>query len=134
MEFVGSGFTLDNFPSNFLHSNCSEIEYRTNVKQVLRGVFMGLKYLKECNICHRDIKPANIYISDDLRYVKIIDFNTAIALKDKNSTIGVAGDPFYQSPEMQRGCIYSNKTDIWSAGLVAFYLMSKGVLPEIKDL
>ena len=54
-------------------------------------------------------------------------------LREKECTIGQAGDPKYHAPEMKKSKPYSNKVDIWGAGLVAFFILSGGDLPEIKE-
>ena len=45
----------------------------------------------------------------------------------------MAGFSKYQAPEMKLNHWYSTKADIWSAGLVAFFLLSHGSLPKIED-
>ena len=90
----------------------------------MKGLLEGIKFLHLNGICHRDIKPDNLYLADNSTDPKIIDFNSAIKLREKEFTIGVAGDPEYQAPEMQKSKAYSNKVDIWSAGLVAYFIFS----------
>ena len=52
-------------------------------------------------------------------------------LQNNESTIGCVGDHFYGSPEMKKVKRYSNKIDIWSSGLVVYYMISGGELPEM---
>ena len=126
MEYPGQGSNLDQL---FKDRKNSSIDTRS----ILRDLFEGIQFLHENGICHRDIKPENVYISDSSQELKIIDFNSATKLREKEFTIGVAGDPEYQAPEMKDSRPYSTKVDIWSAGLVAYFILSGGELPEMDE-
>ena len=49
------------------------------IREIIRGVVLGLEYLHYQGIIHRDIKPANLLISKD-NIVKISDFGVSVAL------------------------------------------------------
>ena len=78
-------------------------------------LFIILNYLNSKNIIHRDLKPDNIMI-DNKGYLKLIDFGTAINIKDFTSTI--TGTPHYISPEVLNGKGYSFSCDYWSIGII----------------
>ena len=45
----------------------------------------------------------------------------------------MAGFSKYQAPEMKLNHWYSTKADIWSAGLISFFLLNHGQLPKIEN-
>jgi len=91
-------------------------------------------------IVHRDIKPENIMILPD-GYVKILDFglakfvglgknapedsaaSTASLIQTKAGMI--IGTVNYMSPEQLRGKLVDERTDIWSAGVVLFEMLTR---------
>lgn len=81
------------------------------------------------HIIHRDIKPQNILI-DPEGNVKITDFGIAMALSATSitQTNSVLGSVHYLSPEQARGGMATNKSDIYSLGIVMFELLT-GRLP-----
>lgn len=42
------------------------------------------------------------------------------------------GTPVYMAPEIWAGCAYDNKVDVWSVGVVMYYLLS-GTHPFLGD-
>jgi len=76
-----------------------------------------VNYLNNKKIVHRDIKPDNIMI-DDKGYLKLIDFGTAIEIKDFTNTI--TGTPHYIAPEVLLGRGYGFTADYWSIGVTIF--------------
>ena len=75
------------------------------------------------NIVHRDLKTENILYSKDKKSVKLIDFGMANFLNHADVMKDIAGTPYYISPEVFRGN-YDKRCDLWSIGVVAFFLLS----------
>ncbi len=86
-------------------------------KFIMACLLTVLNYLNCKKIAHRDIKPDNIII-DDKGYLKLIDFGTAIEIKDFTNTI--TGTPHYIAPEVLLGRGYGYSADYWSIGVTAF--------------
>lgn len=76
-------------------------------------------------IIHRDIGPQNIFITYDGQ-VKIIDFGIAkAATQDTNTQIGtIKGKVSYMSPEQANGDVVDHRSDIFSAGIVLYELLT----------
>ncbi len=87
----------------------------------------------EQNIIHRDIKPANIYRSDNNIY-KLGDFGVSRIL-DHTMYATRTGTELYMAPEVAKREQYNNSADIYSLGLVLYWLLNNCRLPfEIPQL
>jgi tetratricopeptide (TPR) repeat protein len=84
----------------------------------------GLQLAHGKGIFHRDIKPGNLLISDDGR-LKIVDFGIA-RLSNSSMTMSglIVGTPDYMSPEQARGAEIDERSDIFSAGAVFYYMLT----------
>jgi serine/threonine-protein kinase len=95
---------------------------------ILRQILAGLAHAHQQEIIHRDIKPANIMLSQATGtgdHVHILDFGLA-KLRDVDMTMSgiVTGTPSYMSPEQTRGEKLDERSDIYSAGIVLFELLT----------
>ncbi len=124
MEYV-SGITLKTY---------IEKKGRLNYKETLSiaiQVSRGIQAAHAKNIIHRDIKPQNIMISTDGK-VKVTDFGIARAVSENTIHSDVMGSVHYASPEQARNGYVSNRSDIYSLGIV-MYEMVTGRVPFDGD-
>ena len=91
----------------------------------------GIQAAHAKNIVHRDIKPQNIIISTDGK-VKVTDFGIARAVSENTIHSDVMGSVYYASPEQARNGYVSNRSDIYSLGIV-MYEMVTGRVPFDGD-
>lgn len=96
-------------------------------KTFIKSIASGLEYMNQFSIVHRDIKPINILLTND-NVVKIADFGLAVILGPSKQCTSYAGTLDFCAPEVIIGLPYGHKADIWSMGIVAWYLLN-GSLP-----
>ena len=90
---------------------------------VLRGALSGLAHAHSLGLTHRDLKPENI-IADPEGTSKLIDFGQAIAAGDRGEASVSSGTPAYMSPEQARGEAGDVRSDLYSAGVILFELLT----------
>ena len=97
--------------------------------RIIDQVLDGLWHAHSHGVVHRDIKPHNILISEDGR-VKIADFGIARATSEAELTQTgmVVGTVNYTSPEQAKGETATDRSDLYSAGVI-LYQMLTGSLP-----
>ncbi|XP_021967114.1 interferon-induced, double-stranded RNA-activated protein kinase [Folsomia candida] len=97
---------------------------------VMTQLSRGLDYVHGKGYIHRDLKPNNILgkiCSDDQVVWKIGDFGLSVPFFAETASSWKnegAGCDLYRSPEMITGLGYSEKTDIYSLGLIFLQLCS----------
>ena len=96
-------------------------------------VELGTSMCSALNTCwkkkvlHRDIKPENILVSPDGVY-KLSDFGEA-KMVEKSMASGLAGTWSFVAPEVARGERYGETADIYSLGMVLYWMLNERVLP-----
>ncbi len=81
--------------------------------------------IHEQGILHRDLKPQNLMFRAD-GSLAILDFGIAkhIDSIDRTGHGEVLGTPRYMSPEQVRGVALDLRTDIYSAGVLLFQMLT----------
>ena len=102
------------------------------VAQIGSQISSALSVAHKHEIIHRDIKPQNIMVLRD-GSVKVADFGIACLANSANTlTQEALGSVHYMSPEQARGDRTDARSDIYSAGVV-LYEMLTGRLPFEGD-
>ncbi|MBK1836591.1 protein kinase [Azospirillum sp. YIM B02556] len=92
---------------------------------LMAAVLDALAFAHARNVIHRDIKPANIVVEDDLT-PKLADFGIAqISSSDLTQAGDLLGTPAYMAPEVLRGEKADARSDLFSAGVVLYYLLAQ---------
>ena len=99
-------------------------------EQVIRigmDICNALAFCESRNLLHRDIKPQNIFVAPDGTY-KLGDFG--IAKTAERTTSGTkTGTYKYMAPEVYNNQPYGGKADIYSLGLVLYWLLNERRTP-----
>ena len=104
----------------------------TQVRGTVDQIARGLRAMHRLEMIHQDIKPDNILL-DEFNTLKIIDFgSTKIAglaeiksVVEHNEIVGTAN---YSAPEYFKGESGTNRSDIYSLGVIAYEILT-GKLP-----
>ncbi len=97
------------------------------VLRCARDLCRALELCESNSILHRDIKPQNIFVSRNGDF-KLGDFGIAKVIEG-TKTGSVAGTYRYMAPEVSRGEKYGSRADIYSLGLVLYWMLNERRLP-----
>ena len=104
-----------------------EIEVQYYITQLIQALI----HLHDRNIVHRDLKLGNIFLTGKME-LKLGDFGLAKKLSFRDEKISeMVGTPAYMAPEILENKGYSLEVDIWSLGVIMYYLII-GKLPFNK--
>ncbi len=105
------------------------------VVHLLRQACLSLAEAHDRHLVHRDIKPDNLFTSrrgDEVDVVKILDFGIVARLKVPTASTATAitrhgtvqGTPATMSPEQAMGLEVDGRSDLYSLGCVAYWLLT----------
>ncbi len=102
------------------------------MRSIVEQIAKGLRAFHRKEIIHRDLKPENILIDHD-DMVRIIDFGSVrvAGVEEAGSPIerpALVGTADYTAPEYLRGELPTNRSDIYSLGVIAYEMLT-GKLP-----
>jgi serine/threonine protein kinase len=89
----------------------------------------ALVLCKRFNIIHRDIKPQNIFLSD-LGDYKLGDFGVAKTVEKTRGGTKI-GTYKYMAPEVYNNQPYGQGADVYSLGLVMYWLLNERRMPFV---
>ncbi|CAD8077745.1 unnamed protein product [Paramecium sonneborni] len=104
------------------------------ILEISRQICRGYNEMRKKKIIHRDLKPENIVIGDDGQY-KICDYGLSKTQFDLESIQKQTqvGTPLFVAPQIFEGK-YSNKADIFSFGMMIYYITFQTSLFRVKSL
>ncbi len=97
--------------------------------QIGSQLLQALAFAHSRNFVHRDLKPENVIVRSD-GYVKVLDFGLAkhilpVAALQHSLNLGLpVGTLRYMSPEQCRGEQATPATDVFSAGIVLYEMLT----------
>jgi DNA-binding NarL/FixJ family response regulator len=93
--------------------------------RLFRELMFALGDIHEKGILHRDLKPQNLMFRND-GSLAIVDFGIAkdIAAVDRTGHGEILGTPRYMSPEQVQGRVLDLRTDIYSAGVLLYQMLT----------
>ena len=122
MEYIQGKELKDSFDS----------KQRFDLKTIFRmmgELLEALYYAHQAGVIHRDIKPANVMV-DAKGHIKLADFGVARVTETEGdqgeaTKVGaMVGTPSYMSPEQIQGQTIDRRTDVFSAGILFYQLLT----------
>ena len=127
MEYCKKGELFQYIKQSFTEKQLAVIFYQ---------ILSGLSYLHSKDIIHKNIKLKNIMVlqkeedinsKEEYLWIKIIDFHTAEIFQKNRKDYSHIHNSYYTSPEAIKN-IYTEKSDIWSVGII-LHLALTGKVP-----
>jgi len=106
---------------------------------IARQLCAGLAALHDRGVLHRDLKPANVMLDDDGQ-LRITDFGLAGVTAQVSGHDVRSGTPLYMAPEQLAGREVTERSDIYSLGLVLYEIFTgrkafnAETLEQLKEL
>ena len=93
---------------------------------------MALELCQKYNIVHRDLKPENIFVSETGNF-KLGDFGIARTVEKTTGGLSKKGTYTYMAPEVYRGDVYGSSVDLYSLGIVLYWMLNDKRTPFLPD-
>jgi formylglycine-generating enzyme required for sulfatase activity/tRNA A-37 threonylcarbamoyl transferase component Bud32 len=92
--------------------------------RIMMQLLGALAHAHENKVVHRDLKPANMFLLED-GSLKVVDFGIAhVEASDLTDTGAMLGTPAYMSPEQCLGIQVDHRSDLFSAGVILYQLLT----------
>ena len=118
--------------TNYLKNNKYKLQENI-IKEIIYKLLLVIEFIHSLGIIHRDIKLDNILFFDESKKnIRLIDFGLSKILGINEKSTDCCGTLAFAAPELLQEKPYSKSVDIWSLGIVIFFLLC-GYLPFIAE-
>ncbi|XP_028412461.1 serine/threonine-protein kinase/endoribonuclease IRE1-like [Dendronephthya gigantea] len=115
---------------------CSIEHLQEHGPRMIKEILSGLEFLHDKGILHRDLKPSNVLVDIEGR-MKLADFGISRVLEDDETTVETdpKGTHGWMPPEVIEAIVkkeksrFKKKSDVQVAGMIAFFILTKGEHP-----
>lgn len=115
-----------------LHTWAQREQDLVEILDVIYQLLDALVHAHQMSVIHRDLKPGNVLLTrdlDDALCVKVLDFGISSVVGEKRGDITKTGElfgtPGYMSPEQLTGENVGARSDLYSLGVILFYLIER---------
>ena len=109
------------------HIQAKDMYTEKDAANIFLQMMSAVEYCHNNGICHRDLKPENLlYLnegSEAKNPIRVIDFGLSQVISPNTKLKTKVGTAYYVAPEILKGS-YTEKCDIWSAGVILYILLS----------
>ena len=104
--------------------------------RMVKEILIGLEFLHSQRILHRDLKPSNILV-DVAGHMRLADFGISRVLNEDETTVQTDAKgtrewmplEVLEAISQRQKCRFKKKSDIQVAGMIAFFVLTKGEHP-----
>jgi serine/threonine protein kinase len=101
--------------------------------EIIDQLATALEHAHAHGVVHRDIKPQNLMLNES-GLLKVLDFGIArVPTLPSLTQSGFIGSPYYASPEQAMGEEVDVRSDIYSAGIALYELLSGNIPFDAKS-
>ncbi|KAK8898171.1 hypothetical protein M9Y10_000443 [Tritrichomonas musculus] len=131
-ESTPPSFLLEFCPTNLDKAIKNKRMTKEEIVFTIYQIVEGMKYVHFRKVIHRDLKPTNILVASD-GTIKISDFGISklMTAEEQSMTKGL-GTQKFMAPEIINEEDYDSKVDVYSFGVIVFFILSGGEMPTIK--
>ena len=132
-ERIPPSILLEYCPLNLLKAIEDKMFSNEELVKIIYQIAEGMRYIHFKKVIHRDLKPTNILIMSD-GTVKICDFGISklMTIEEQTMTRGLGSQKFMAPEIINEEDYYDEKVDVYSFGVLVFFIMTGGLMPKIK--